>query len=125
MQQSLRKQRGMTGLGWLLILVIIGFFTLLIFKLAPAYLENYTIKSVLHSLEEEPLITTKSKRDIEKMVMARLNTNGVRDLKSESIKIESSPGRLRVTIAYNIQKNILGNVDVLMKFNDSVEMVAH
>ena len=125
MLQNLRKQQGMTALGWLFVLVIIGFFTLLTFKLAPAYLENYTIKSVLHSLEEEPLITTKSRRDVEQMVMARLNTNGVRDLKKEAIKVESSPGRLRVTIAYSIQKNIIGNVDVLMKFDNSVEMVGH
>ena len=125
MRQSLRRQQGMTGLGWLTVLFLLGFFVLLTFKLVPIYLEHHTIYSVLHSLEEEPLITTKSSREVEQMIMTRLNTNGVRDLKRESIKIERTPGLLKVTIAYNVQENMIGNVDVLVKFNDNVELVGH
>jgi hypothetical protein len=125
MRHDLQKQRGMTGIGWLLVLFLIGFFTLLTFKLVPSYLENYTIKSVLSSLEEEPLITTKSAHDVERMIMARLNTNGVREVKSDAVKIEKKPGQMKITIAYNVQKHLLGNVDVVMKFENYVELVGH
>ena len=125
MQKCLQKQQGMTGLGWLMVLFLLGFFTLLLFKLAPSYLENYSVKSVLNSLEDEPLITTKPVREVQKMIMARLNTNGVRSLKSEAIKIEQSPGLLKVSITYDVQKHLLGNVDVLLRFDNKVELVGH
>ncbi len=125
MRQSLKKQQGMTGLGWLFVLFLLGFFILLTFKLAPIYLEHYTIKSVLHSLEEEPYITTKSAHDVRRMIMTRLTTNGVRDLKQESVDVQKASGRMKITIAYNVQKNMIGNVDLVVKFDDSLELVSH
>ena len=125
MRQVLQKQRGMTGLGWLTVLLLIGFFTLLTFKLAPIYLEHHTVYSVLHSLEEEPLITRKSAREVAEMIKTRLHTNGSRRLKPDELKVEKSPGILKVTIAYNVEKNMIGNIDVLVKFDDSIELVSH
>ena len=125
MRKDLRKQQGMTGLGWLFVLFLIGFFTLLTFKLAPIYLEHYTINSVLHSLEEEPYITNKSASDVRRLIMTRLLTNGVRELKKESVTVQKTSGRMKITIAYNVQKNMLGNVDIVVKFDDNLELVSH
>ncbi|MCP4992828.1 MAG: DUF4845 domain-containing protein [Gammaproteobacteria bacterium] len=121
----MNKQHGMTGMGWLTVLFLIGFFALLTFKIAPIYLENYSVKSILHSFEDEPLITKKSKRDIRRMFMARLNTNGVRDIKKEAIKIDKKPGILKIGIAYYVQKNMMGNIDILVKFGDEIELVSN
>lgn len=125
MRQGPHKQQGMTGLGWLFVLFLIGFFTLLTFKLAPVYLEHYTVNSVLHSLEEEPFITTKSAHEVQRLIMTRLLTNGVRELKQESVKVEKSSGRMKISIAYTVQKNMIGNVDVLIIFDDKLELTSH
>ncbi len=125
MRHNMNKQHGMTGMGWLTVLFLIGFFALLTFKIAPIYLENYSVKSILHSFEDEPLITKKSKRDIRRMFMARLNTNGVRDIKKEAIKIDKKPGILKIGIAYYVQKNMMGNIDILVKFGDEIELVSN
>ena len=45
MNSLLAKQRGMTGLGWLTVLALIGFFSLMILKLAPIYLDHYSVAS--------------------------------------------------------------------------------
>jgi hypothetical protein len=119
------RQNGMTGLGWLTVLFLIGFFALLTFKLAPIYLENYTIKSVLSSFEEEPLITQKSKKDISKMVMARLKTNGARDISRDMVKIEKKPGLVNINIDYFVRKPMVGNIEIIVSFDESVELVSN
>ncbi len=125
MNHNMNKQLGMTGMGWMTILFLIGFFALLPFKLAPLYLENYSVKGVLQSLEEEPLITQKSKKNIRRMLMARLNTNGVRDIKKEHVTIDKKRGVLKIAINYFVRKSMVGNVDIVVTFADKVELVSN
>ncbi|MCG8426647.1 MAG: DUF4845 domain-containing protein [Chromatiales bacterium] len=124
-EMNLNKQRGMTFLGWLIVLAIIGFFALLTIKIVPVYLENYTIKSVLESLNEEPLITQKTSREVKAMVMRRIDINGVRDIKSEHVIVKKSPGLMDVKIQYTVQKNMMGNLDILVNFSDEVRLVGN
>jgi len=119
------RQRGMTGAGWLLVLFLIGFFSLLTLKLAPVYMENYTVKTVLASLEQEPLITKKSVTEIRKMIRRRMKVNGIYEFDKDAIKITRDGGVTTVEIDYEVQKNVAGNVDLLVFFSDSVELVSN
>jgi hypothetical protein len=125
MLRTKSRQNGMTGLGWLTVLFLIGFFAMLTFKLAPTYLENYSVKTVLKSLEEEPLITQQSKKEIRNMISSRLITNGVRDVKNDMIEISKKPGVLNVTIDYFVRKSMVGNIDVIMTFKEEIELVSN
>ncbi len=125
MLHNKNRQNGMTGLGWLTVLFLIGFFAMLTFKLAPTYLENYSVKNVLESLESEPLITQKSKKEIRTMISSRLITNGVRDIKNDMITIIKKPGLLNIKIDYSIRKPMVGNIDVIMTFDEEVELVSN
>jgi len=121
----MKTQQGMTGMGWLMVLFLIGFFALLTFKFAPIYLEHFSVKGVLESFEEEPLITQKSKKIIRDMLMARLNTNGVRDIKKEHVKIEKKAGVLTIRITYFVRKPMVGNVEIIVSFDDQIRLVSH
>jgi hypothetical protein len=120
-----KKQQGMTGTGWLAILFLIGFFALLTFRLAPIYLENYSVKNVLESLKEEPLITQNTKKQVLSMLFARLNTNGIKTIKGKMIKIDKKPGYIKINIDYFVRKPMVGNVDVVVSFNEEVELVSN
>ena len=51
--RSRKHQQGMTAIGWLIVLVLIGFFVLLALRMVPAYMEYYKVVSSLSSLEKE------------------------------------------------------------------------
>lgn len=119
------NQKGMTGTGWLVVLALIGFFSMLVVKLAPIYMEHYSVKTVLLSLKEEPLITHKSIGEVRKMIQRRLKVNGVYDMEDDAIKIKKESGKLSVDITYEVQKNMAGNVDVLVSFSDKIEIVGN
>ena len=115
----------MTGLGWLTVLALIGFFSLLTIKLVPIYLEHYSIKTILLSLKEEPLITKKGTQEIRTLIKRRMKVNGVYNFNQRNITIKRSPGVLKVDITYDVRKNMAGNIDVLVHFSDNVEMVTN
>ena len=118
-----RTQGGMTGLGWLTVIALIIFFALLVVKIVPIYIENYSVKTVLGSLEQEPLITQKPVREIRKMVERRLQINSVYDL-DDAVHIEKSSGVITVDITYEVRKSLFANIDIVVSFSDNVELVA-
>jgi len=125
MVNTIKRQRGMTGLGWLTVLFLIGFFAMLGFRLVPIYLENYSVKTVIKSFEEEPLITQQSKKKIHSMVMTRLNTNGVRDIKRDMVKVDKKPGIVNINVEYFVRKPVVGNIEVIVSFNEEIELVSN
>jgi len=121
----LDRQRGMTGTGWLVVLALIGFFSMSIMKLAPVYMEHYSIKTVLASLGNEPMITKKSVRDIKRLIKKRLTVNGVYEMDKDALKIKKQGGVMKIEITYEVRKHMMGNVDALVSFSDKLELVSH
>ena len=75
--KSIHRQRGMTPIGWVLVLLLIAFFALISLKLIPIYLESFSVSSVIADLKDEPGIGAKSVREIVSIVEKRLDINNV------------------------------------------------
>ena len=123
--QNINRQQGMTATGWLVVLLLIGIFAALAMKIGPVYLQNYTVKSILESLKNEPLITQQPPTMVTSMIMRRLDINGVNILKKKNITVNKSPGVMQVSIDYKVQKKIFGNLEALMTFSDKIELVSN
>ena len=81
--QSLKRQNGMTAIGWLIVLALIGFFVLLTLRMLPSYLEYYKVVSTLDSLKKEG--TMSSPAEIRRLIDRRFNI---------SYRRETTPKRL-------------------------------
>ena len=120
--RNLRNQRGITFISLVLMLVVAGFFAMLLMKLGPIYLENYTIKTVLKNLENTSGLGSRPSRDILSTLSDRLYVNEVRRLEKKNIKLSKKGGRVTLTINYEVRKPILANVDALVTFSDMVQL---
>ena len=127
MGQSIwHRQQGMTLIGWLLILLVGGFFVLLVLKLGPIYMENYSVKTALMALKNEHGVDEKSTREIRQMLMNRLDINYVDSLPKDAITIARKTGGNKwVDVTYEVREHLFYNVDVILSFSDSVELVPH
>lgn len=123
--QTLKSQQGMTAIGWLIVLGLIGFFVLLALRMTPAYLEYFTIKSALASLQNEPGITQKTPAEIRTMLGKRFDVNDVKSISSRDVSIDNQGGRLNVGVDYEVRVGVLGNVDAVMMFDHQIEVVRH
>ncbi|MEJ2345296.1 MAG: DUF4845 domain-containing protein [Gammaproteobacteria bacterium] len=119
------KQRGMTAIGWLIVLALVAFFALLAIRLTPMYMEAFEVKSGLESLKNEPFITQKSKSEIFKLMRRRFDVDNVDDVDlAKSLTVDKSDGRLRIALNYELRRHVVGNLDVIGTFNPKVEIVA-
>ena len=64
MNNKRHDQRGMTAIGWLLVLGLIAFFTLITLRLVPLYIEYGKVASVLESLPDENRIGSMTSAEI-------------------------------------------------------------
>lgn len=122
---GLHRQRGMTAIGWVIVLGLIAFFTLITLRLVPLYLEYGKVASVLESLENEPGITRASKAEIYKLISRRFDVNDVSNVDPRDATIESKNGVLTVNMNYERRTKIAGNIDVVVTFDKTVEVVAN
>ena len=118
-------QKGMTAIGWLLVLGLIAFFTLITLRLVPAYLEFAKVTSVLESLQNEPGITRKTKGEILALIGKRFDVNDVYQVDAKQVKVTKEKGVLKMSIDYERREHLVGNVDVVTTFNKEVEVVAN
>ncbi len=119
-----KKQQGMTGLGWMTVIFLICFFAFVGIKLLPVYMENYSVKSIIKAVKQEPNIAKKSAAAVRALINKRLLINGIRDIKKEHISIKKFAGVLSVKIEYEVRKPLFGNMDAVMSFKDEFELAS-
>jgi hypothetical protein len=123
--QLVKKQQGLTFISWLVILSVAGFLVLVGIKVAPVYLENYSVKSILESVKHEPFAARKSVRELKSMILKRLDINNIRTLTRDDISIKREKSKTIIRIAYEERRHIFYNASIVMVFDESVELTAN
>jgi hypothetical protein len=122
---SKKRQQGLTFISWMVVLIVLGFFVMIALKITPVYLDHYAVKQSLESLKNEPLIGRKNLIDIRKLITNRLGINNVRSLGKDQISITRSGGVTTVTIKYEERREVVGNLSLVMTFDDSIELISN
>jgi competence protein ComGC len=117
-----KHQRGYTLISLIFILGLIGFFVLLVLKIAPIYLDHSKVKNALAAVENSTDIETKSEYEVRNSLSKRFNMNYVAHLDAKDVKITKRGNYLKVDADYEVVEKIVGNLSVLVEFNDSFEV---
>jgi hypothetical protein len=117
-----QNQAGLTLLGFLLVLVVVLFFVYVGMRIAPLYLEYNALVSAMENLEETPgaaeLSPISIKKRIENSLWVSYSTENIR---REHMRITRSNG-VKVRVAYEVRRPMIGNVDVILSFDHSVTL---
>lgn len=120
-----KQQKGFTFFGWVIVLAIFLYFAYLALIIAPVMINNHTIDSILESLKNEPEVTKKSKRDILKLVDARLLVNQINSVSRDDFEIIKEGHTLEVFLEYDDKIHFSGNVFILIERSKSVEIIGN
>jgi Tfp pilus assembly major pilin PilA len=116
----LTHQRGMTMISWMLVIAIALFFLMIGMKMVPTYIENYSIKEVLTSVQQDRSLRKASRAELQKIILRRFKINSVYDFRKEDLSFTKEKQGLRVGVDYEVRKPVVANVFVVMAFKDSV-----
>ncbi|WNO08014.1 DUF4845 domain-containing protein [Teredinibacter sp. KSP-S5-2] len=117
-----KHQYGLSSLGWLVVLSLVGFFLLCTFRLGPAYIDDRMIKGVIVSVAEaNPDLHSMSKMEIKSAIQKFLTINSVRGEASKNIKIVKRADRTLINNRYEVRVHLFANIDVVMNFEHQLD----
>ena len=117
-----RTQRGITLIGFVIVLGLVGFFAYIAMKLVPMYSEYYSVKQALKGLQAEPGIANRDPGKIQDLFFRRLYISYAENVKPEHVKIERVDGGWTMSVDYEVRKPLMANLDVVGKFSTSEQL---
>ena len=122
MYSSLKHQQGLSLISLVFLLGIMGFCIMLVLKIAPIYIDHSKVTSTLSTLQKTKEIENESEAEIRTRLTKNFNTNYVSDVTHDDTTIIQGGSYLKIVIQYNVIKKIIGNLSVLIEFNDQIEI---
>jgi hypothetical protein len=121
MNNSKTLQKGMTMISLAALIIVVVFFLTLGIKLVPVYLEHFNVVQSMKSVKEE-VHSGLAVGEIISMLNNRLSMNDVTSVKKQNITVDRQAKGSVVTVAYEVRRHALGNIDVVVSFKDSIEL---
>ncbi|WP_444902774.1 DUF4845 domain-containing protein [Microbulbifer sp. CnH-101-E] len=118
---SLKRQRGMSYWGWLLVIAVLGFALTCVSKMAPAYVDARYVSGALRTLGENPELENMSTGQIKKELGRFFLINNVRGEPTKALQVVRGAKSTVVSINYELRQPLIYNVDVVMKFNKQLD----
>ena len=119
---KIKKQSGMTLIGFIIVLALVLFMSFIGMKIAPIYLEYYSVVSAMNGVAKERGSANLSPYDVKVKVLNRLYLSySAENVKEQHIKLVRRNG-VYLRIAYEVRKPVIGNLDVMATFDKSVRL---
>ena len=117
-----RNNRGLTLIGFLVVLCVVGFFAYLAMRLVPMYVEYFGVVKAMEMVKNEPGSAQRSLEEIRRDLSAKFDTQYVDDnsVPPQSISLKREAGGATLRIAYEKRVNFMYNLDLVGVFDKSV-----
>lgn len=116
------KPRGITLMSFLIVLVVVGFFALVVMKLFPMYSEYYSLKGVMEEYAAQPNSAANSPTQMHNDLNRRFGIAYIDSVQKEHIKVTRTGGVSQLNIAYEVRVPLFANLDVVGKFDNTVNL---
>ena len=115
-------QAGITLIGFLLILMVVGFFAFLIMRLFPVYSEYYGVRQAMKAVAAEPGIASRTPEQVKEALDRRFNISYVTTPKRNNVRVTRQGGNYVLNVRYERRGPLLYNLEYIATF-DHTEML--
>lgn len=113
-----RHQSGMSILGILTIMIMVGFFVMCGIRMAPPYLEYLSVRDIVSRIAMEPDTPELSARQIRRRIENIFNTNQIYELDPRKIEIYRTKGKTYIDATYEVRLPVMWKIEAILNFND-------
>lgn len=118
----IKRQEGITFLGFIFVAIIAGALLLVGFKVVPSYIEFSGVKKIIKDIASDPSFNSMSKQAIKKSFDKRASTNYVTIINGNDLLVTKDSSGKKVVIAeYEVVTPLAFNLSALMDFKASTE----
>ena len=119
---KIQKQSGMSLIGFVLVLGMVIFISYLGMRIVPMYMEYYSVVNAMDGLAAERGSANLTPYDVRVKILNRLYVSYSENVKESHIKLSRTIGGMNLRIAYEVRTPVIGNLDVVAKFDRSVKL---
>lgn len=115
-----KQQRGMSLLGWVVVLILVGFFASIAFKVIPHYMDNKTLDKLITSAEGSSVAGQQinTPGDFYRLIEKGMEVNSIRHIKARDIMdVRAEGGTLSVHVKYEAREALIKNLSVVLSFD--------
>ncbi len=113
------RQRGLSLLGWVVVLIVLAVFGTAAFRMVPAYMEYNTIRSTINSVLDDNKTAMMSEHEVRGALSKRFTINQVDVIGVNDLAISKNGGDVTVGVDYEVRRPLFYNVSVVMHFEDT------
>mgnify|MGYP005809648869 CR=1 FL=1 len=112
--------RGISLLGVLFVLLLVGFALTVLFRVGPLYLDDYTVRKSFEALGDGTTRTL-SDQAIREKLYKYFVVNNVDTIDVKQVRIDRSAERVLVSLYYERRVPFMANLDVVAKFTNAYD----
>ena len=112
-----QRQRGISFIGFIVVLAVAGFFIFLGMRIGPTYLEFYTMRNAVDSVAAEA--PGADINAVRAAMSKRMSIDYAGDYKPEFVRVVRDGNQLNLVLNYEIRKPLIYNLDFVAKFQHS------
>lgn len=112
------QQRGISMIGWAVILLVAIVFGTAALRMVPVYMEHNTIVSSIKSLQQDSKTALLSPREVREALSKRFTINQVNVISVNDLIITKEGGVLKISTDYEVREPLFYNVSIVMTFQD-------
>jgi hypothetical protein len=114
LQQNLHKQRGLSLLGLIMVLIVVGFFGVLGAQIGPTFLEYRAITRVIDLAK-----ASSSVAEIKQSFNKQADVNYITSLKADDLEISKENGEFIISFSYDKKIPLVGPASILLEYKGS------
>ena len=120
--KRISTQSGLTLMSFLIVLCVVGFFIFIGMKLFPVYNEYFSVVTDMKGLAAEPGVHNLTPQQIRDRLDRRFNISYVDSVQPKDIKVTKVGNGYDLTIAYEVRRNLMYNLDFVAVFEKTVKL---
>ena len=117
--RSMSRQQGIGFIGLAFVVIVVGALVLLGFRVLPAYLQFFTVKSALKEITNNPELKNASLPEIRSAFDKRAMVNDIKVISGKDLEIEKGSDGFTISANYSQQIPLFQNVSACIDFSAS------
>ncbi|PYC25918.1 DUF4845 domain-containing protein [Aquipseudomonas alcaligenes] len=112
------SQKGMSLLGWLMVLALVAFFASTAFKMLPHYMDYMAMEKMITEVEKDPSLEISTVNAFYEHMQKGMQVNNIRDINlKEAVTIKLEDRDFQVHLSYEKREPLIQNLDLVARFD--------
>ena len=118
-----KRESGLSLLGTLSILFMLGFFAMCLIRMFPPYFEYLTVNSIISKIAMDADSAIETNATIRRKIANIFNSNQIYQLAPKDVEVYRLKGKTYIDGNYEVRLPIVWRIDAVLKFDDLLYQV--